>query len=193
MFVFIVEKKTFDVKPGKEKVLRMDKEGSYLLEDVLHHRRFSFRVREPCCGIRCANTSSSPPELVSEVDISEDAVILEKPTPTITSAPPQTPLSPSILTSSQISVPSQISSSTPRKNQSHPKRKGKKKRTTEIEVKPLENLESMSVDDIVTFVQGDKKEIEKKENSEQTKRMEQIEKKYNKLKMMGYQSILCVY
>ena len=46
MIAFIIEKRTFDVKPGKDKTLEMNKQGNYLLEDVLHHRRFSFRVRE---------------------------------------------------------------------------------------------------------------------------------------------------
>ena len=79
MIAFIIEKRTFDVKPGKDKTLEMNKQGNYLLEDVLHHRRFSFRVREPHRTV-CHPKSSQPPELVSEVDIpKEEATVKDVP------------------------------------------------------------------------------------------------------------------
>ena len=181
MIVFIIEKRTFDVEPGKDKTLEMNEQGSYLLEDVLHHRRFSFRVREPHRTVSHSK-SSQPPELVSEVDIpKEEATVKDVPDlvssqalpshqgtsvensatqsqlPNDASSSPTTVSSISTVSPNLVPLnPSSNQSSTLTQQQIYPKQKGKKKHGKEAHIDPIENLESFSVDDIVAFVEGDK-------------------------------------
>ena len=181
MIIFIVEKRTFDVKPGKDKTLEMNKQGSYLLEDVLHHRRFSFRVREPLRNVSHSELSQ-PPELVSEDIPKEEATVKDVPdlissqalpsqqlaTSVESSASPSQPPDNAISSSNTVSPISTVSpnlvplnptskpSFTSTQQQMYSKRKGKKKHGKEAHIEPIENLESFSVDDIVAFIEGDK-------------------------------------
>lgn len=153
------------MKPGVNQVLEMNRQGSYLLEDVLHHRRFSFRVREPPRIVDHTNSKPTP-EVVSKAGASNEEAAV-KDVPDLVSL--QTlPLQPIVSEEGSASsnhyyegdvtpISNQLkqSSSQSTEQQIQSKREEEKKIDKEVHIEPIENLDALSANDRIAFVKRD--------------------------------------